>query len=162
LLAFVTLAVFAQDDQARLRRLGGRTFARLVFLPGPDHGFYPVPPPRLVSYTTRSGLRLAVPEHTNQCWRGPLLCTPSPAPNLRLRNPADVAAGFEVAGGVWMPLRWPNPWTPFLPWLACRRENVRVPAGVARDRACIAMTAHTPTDTLARVTTPYESDADIP
>jgi hypothetical protein len=153
--AFVTLAVFRPEDPARRRRLGATSSGGLFFLPGPDFGLYPVPAPVLVSYVTASGLRLAVPKHTNQCWRGPLLCTPHPAPNLRLRNPRKVADGFVAEGNVWMPVRWPNPWTPFLPWLACRRANGGALTGAARDSACIAQTAHMPTDTLDRVTTPY-------
>lgn len=134
------------------RRAGDvRMVGSLFFLPGPDHGLYPAPTSTFVSYTTASGLGLIVPKDNNMCWQAPLLCTPHPAPNLRLRNPADVGAGFVADDGIWQPVRWPNPWTPFRPWLACRSSG---PAGVRRDRDCIARTAKAVTDTLERVTSP--------
>ncbi len=150
----LALATLTKGGTTGRRAGGAKAIGGLVFLPGPDFGFHPMPKPVLVSYTTASGLRLAVPKDNNLCWRGPLLCTPHPAPNLRLRNPANVADGFVADDGLWLPVRWPNPWTPFLPWLACRRANGALAPGVARDRACIAQTAKLPTDTLERVTTP--------
>ncbi|MBV6521931.1 MAG: hypothetical protein MNPFHGCM_02075 [Gemmatimonadaceae bacterium] len=154
LVAIVALAVFSKGGTTGRRAGGVKAIGGLVFLPGPDHGLHPMPKPVLVSYTTSSGLKLAVPKDNNLCWRGPLLCTPHPAPNLRLRNPSRVGDGFILDDGVWEPIRWPNPWTPFLPWLACRRTDNAIPPGVARDRACIALTANLPTDTLDRVTVP--------
>jgi hypothetical protein len=153
----LSLALLSKGGTTGRRAGGVKAIGGLVFLPGPDYGFHPMPKPVLVSYTTASGLKLAVPKDNNLCWRAQLLCTPHPAPNLRLRNPSRVGDGFVVDDGLWQPVRWPNPWTPFLPWLACRRANGALPPGVGRDRACIAQTAKMPTDTLDRVSVPLSS-----
>ncbi|MFN8574360.1 MAG: hypothetical protein U0132_20075 [Gemmatimonadaceae bacterium] len=134
------------------RRGGVRAIAGQIIPPGNDHGFHPPAIPDLVSYTTISGLQLVVPRQNNLCWQSSILCTPHPAPNLRLRNPADVSAGFLIDDGTWAPVRWPNPWTPFRPWLACRDSGG--PPSVTKDRACIATTSKVPTDSLERFTTP--------
>ncbi|MEP7344202.1 MAG: hypothetical protein ABI877_02990 [Gemmatimonadaceae bacterium] len=154
LVVVVALATLSESGTTRRRTGSVRALGGLIFLPGSDHGFVPLPKASLVSYTTTSGLQLAVPKDNNLCWRGRLLCTPHPAPNLRLRNSTNIAQGFVVDGGVWLPIRWPNPWTPFLPWLACRRASGAPTPGIARDRACITQTAKALTDTLERVTTP--------
>ncbi|MFN8583340.1 MAG: hypothetical protein U0163_20485 [Gemmatimonadaceae bacterium] len=133
------------------RRGGARAIGGLIFPPAGDSGLYAVGKALLVSYTTTSGLRLVVPKDNNLCWHAALLCTPHPAPNVRLRDPADVGRGF-VADGPWAPIRWPNPWTPFRPWLACRVEGGTPNLG--KDRACITRTAKVPTDTLDRLTVP--------
>ncbi len=134
------------------KRGGVRAIAGQIIPPGEDFGFHPPARADLVSYTTRSGLAVVVPRQNNLCWQSSVMCTPHPAPNLRLRNPADIAAGFITDDGAWAPIRWPNPWTPFRPWLACRDSGGT--RSVQHDRACIASTAQTVTDTLARLTTP--------
>jgi hypothetical protein len=65
------------------------------------------PPGRL--YVTRSGLELFVPSavHVRHCVNGPLVCTPNPAPNLRLLKPGDPTGGFAV-DGEWQMLDWPS------------------------------------------------------
>lgn len=85
----------------------------LFVAPGPDHGFHPTPPPELETFVTGSGLRLYVPKDDNRCMDAPLPCTPHPAPNLRLRRPGELGAGF-VTDGEWRALRWPSPWNWFL------------------------------------------------
>jgi hypothetical protein len=68
------------------------------------------PVPRGQVFTTRSGLELFVPAGVNirHCFNGPLLCTPNPAPNLRLMKPGDRTGGF-VVDGEWQMLDWPSP-----------------------------------------------------
>lgn len=46
--------------------------------------------------TTTSGLKLYLPKGSNRSWDAPLPCTPYFDPNLRLRDPQDMAAGFTV------------------------------------------------------------------
>lgn len=54
----------------------------------------PLPAPPYTSVTTTSGLSLHVPVGTNQCWALPLPCTPYVRPELRLREPGNLAGGF--------------------------------------------------------------------
>jgi hypothetical protein len=89
---------------------------------GSDGWFQPVEgEPVLTPYRTRSGLLIqAVPD---RCWDAPLPCTPNPAPNLRLREPGNLARGFAVDGG-WQMENWPMGWQPdFL--AAWRRSRAR-------------------------------------
>jgi len=72
----------------------------------------------LSSYQTRSGLRLNVAKE--RCWDAPLPCTPNPAPNLRLRDPANLAKGFRV-DGPWQMEYWPLRWQPH--FLAAWRKS---------------------------------------
>ncbi len=80
------------------------------------------------TFTTDSGLELNVPVREtarfgapNACWDAPLPCTPNPAPNLRLRVPGDLSAGFRVDGG-WQMQDWPYYWhSYFLPEWRQRR-----------------------------------------
>jgi len=90
--------------------------------PGSDLWFQPLAgKANLHTYRTRSGLHLNVA--TDQCWDTPLPCTPNPAPNLRLRDPTNMAKGF-VVDGPWQMENWPLSWQPgFL--AAWRRSRVR-------------------------------------
>lgn len=80
------------------------------------------------TFTTDSGLELTVPVRDtarlgapNACWDAPLPCTPNPAPNLRLRVPGDLSAGFRVDGD-WQMQDWPYYWhSYFLPEWRRRR-----------------------------------------
>lgn len=63
------------------------------FSRSPD-GLPPLPTPPYTSVTTTSGLSLHVPVGTNQCWALPLPCTPYVRPELRLREPGNLAGGF--------------------------------------------------------------------
>jgi hypothetical protein len=113
------------------------SLARLVIVPpGSDRWLQP-PPGRtetrgqreLVVYQTASGLRLLTPAESNRCWFAEPLCTPHPAPNLRLRKANDIQSGF-ITEGSWQPVRWPNPQTGFLEsWRAWRegRTVIRRP-----------------------------------
>jgi hypothetical protein len=70
------------------------------------------PTPPLERFVTDSGLELWVPRQTGgRCLDAPLLCTPNPARNLRLRDPRDVAHGF-VVDGAWQMADWPYDWIP--------------------------------------------------
>jgi hypothetical protein len=72
------------------------------------------PTPVLTKFTTRSGLVLNVPVgRYGRCWDQPLPCTLTPAPNLRLRDPARLDRGF-VVDGEWQMIGWPDSWTPHL------------------------------------------------
>jgi hypothetical protein len=67
---------------------------RLFVPPGPEKGFYPVPKVALIETRTRAGMLLYVPAKDDQCWIAPLPCAPAPRPDVRLRVPGDLAAGF--------------------------------------------------------------------
>lgn len=60
----------------------------------PDDGLPPLLAPPYTPVTTISGLSLLVPVGTNQCWALPLPCTPYVRPELRLREPGNLAGGF--------------------------------------------------------------------
>lgn len=49
----------------------------------------------LESRTTRSGLEVWVPKEGDQCWDGPLVCTPYFSPILELRDANDMSKGFK-------------------------------------------------------------------
>ncbi len=90
----------------------------------PDPGFWarPVPmPAKTALYTTRTGLNLTAA--LDLCWDTPIPCTPTPDPNLRLRDQARLARGFAVQGS-WQMQNWPLSWQPdFL--AAFRRRTTR-------------------------------------
>ena len=66
-------------------------------------------PPPMTEYRTTSGLVLSVPQgRFAKCWNAPGLCTPNPAPNLRLRVPGRVESGF-IVDGPWQMIDWPVP-----------------------------------------------------
>jgi hypothetical protein len=74
----------------------------LIHLPGPDSGLYPPTPGHFTRFTTRHGLVLTIPSDSAQgiwLWNAPLLGTHVPNPDLRLRDPHDLAAGFVVDPG---------------------------------------------------------------
>jgi hypothetical protein len=83
-----------------------------------------VPPPTITQFTTWSGLVLNVPVgRYARCWDAPLPCTLTPAPNLRLRDPARLDGGFAVDGD-WQMVGWPDSWTPnLLPALRAARRG---------------------------------------
>jgi len=55
---------------------------------------YPLRYAELKRFKTNSGLIIYVPKNGDQCWNGPLLCTPFPKENLRLRTEGDISKGF--------------------------------------------------------------------
>jgi len=71
----------------------------------------------VTTFTTRSGAVVNVPVKRasaagplpNACWAAPIPCTPNPAPNLTLRDPARLDKGFRV-DGAWEMLDWPYYW----------------------------------------------------
>jgi len=58
-------------------------------------GFEPQTPVRVTPRVLPGGLEVQVPKN-DVCLDGPLLCTPTPTPGLRLRDPADLGAGFVI------------------------------------------------------------------
>jgi hypothetical protein len=99
----------SQTHVSKLLRVGScLCFCISVFLvvkcnyhmygPGPDKGFHPAPDSHLKEYFTKSGLKLYVPNRT-ACWYGPLVYTPWPDPNIRLREESDLASGFVTEKG---------------------------------------------------------------
>lgn len=83
--------------------------------------------PKLERFETRSGLELWIPlDSDGRCGDAPLLCTPNPAKNLRLRDPRDVGQGFVVEGP-WQMEHWPYDWLPR--FLASWRASAQAEAG---------------------------------
>jgi hypothetical protein len=93
----------------------------LVIYPGFDMGLHSRGAPKVKPYTTDSGLVLTVPTSVNRCWSAAPLCTPHPAPNLRLRVPGDIGSGFAT-DGIWLQERWPHPGTDFRERFLRKRE----------------------------------------
>ena len=73
-----------------------------------NRGLAPLPSIPMKKYVTSSGLELNVPVEGNQVWAAPLLSTPHPSPNVKLRNPDDISDGF-ISIGPWDPYSFPNP-----------------------------------------------------
>jgi len=72
----------------------------LFIKPGPDRGFYKLPPPRLERRVTNFGLEVYVIRPGGATWNGPLVTTQRSrySPRLRLRDPdAGVRGGFNLA-----------------------------------------------------------------
>ena len=68
--------------------------------------------PNITVYITHTGVPLNTPSGLDgQCWDAPLPCTPTPAKNLELRDPAWLGAGFRVNGS-WQAEGWPEHWLP--------------------------------------------------
>lgn len=57
---------------------------------------YPLRYAELERFETRSGLIIYVPKKGDQCWNGPLLCTPFPKADLRLRKEGKISKGFML------------------------------------------------------------------
>jgi hypothetical protein len=55
--------------------------------------------PALRPFVTRSGLRVWVPIRDGRCLDAPWPCTPEPWPDLALRRPPDLGAGFVIREG---------------------------------------------------------------
>ncbi len=95
-----------------------------------NRGLAPVPSVELRDYVTSHGLWIKAPviekiatRKGNQVWGSPLLTTPHPSPNLKLRNPEDVSAGFK-SEGAWRPYGYPNLVTRYHEYVErCLAEN---------------------------------------
>ncbi|MFN7914532.1 MAG: hypothetical protein U0Q55_04275 [Vicinamibacterales bacterium] len=118
-------ALAAASRGASVAAAVGAQFAPLA---GPPHGLRSAPPSfALEPFVTTSGLTLHVPARSAvdrpKCFAAPLPCTSNPAPNLRLREPGNMAAGFAV-DGAWQMQDWPYYWqSEYLPeWR--RRQGV--------------------------------------
>ena len=62
-----------------------------------ERGYFVRPPAPIITRPRLTANRgLAVPVDSDQCWNGPLLCTPFPRPDLHLRDPLHPARGFET------------------------------------------------------------------
>jgi hypothetical protein len=68
----------------------------LLYAPGPDHGFYPMPKADLAFFVTRSGLIVSRPTKDGRVWNGPLLSAPEPDLGLELRARGNLANGFRT------------------------------------------------------------------
>jgi hypothetical protein len=68
----------------------------LLLRPAGSPGFQPVPKADLAIFTTRSGLVVWVPRDGDQVWNAPLPATPEPLPDLALRRPPSLEAGFVL------------------------------------------------------------------
>jgi len=68
----------------------------LLYAPGPDHGFYPIPNADFASFATRSGLIVSRPTKDGRIWNGPLLAAPEPDVGLELRARGNLADGFRT------------------------------------------------------------------
>jgi hypothetical protein len=79
----------AAGDWSRVRET-------LVLRPAAAMGFHPVPEVHVAPFTTRSGLVVWVPRDGDQVWNAPLPATPEPLPDLALRRPPGLAAGFTL------------------------------------------------------------------
>jgi hypothetical protein len=84
-------------------------------------GLQPLPAPTLRTFVTSSGLALQVPtqgpKYADLVWNAPLLSTPHPSPNLKLRDPTDISKGF-VSDGPWRPVEFPGQGSPFQRYVA--------------------------------------------
>jgi hypothetical protein len=65
--------------------------------PGPEEGFHSLALASLVEVKLQSGLTTLKPANGDQCWEAPLLCTPYPQDELRLRIAGERSWGFTVA-----------------------------------------------------------------
>lgn len=112
----------------RLLRLVVPVQESTVFLPA-------MPRPTHERYVTRSGLAVAV-GHPPQgrCWDIPIPCTGTLSPNLRLRDPDRLGAGFELAGP-WEPIGFPNGVSRYLEFWRCADERA---GDEAWARRCLA------------------------
>ena len=118
--ATVVMPILERRDQHPLRAVLAGNFSRT---PIGDETTAPTSP-TLEPFVTASGMVLQVPVNSGgRCGDGPLLCTPNPAKNLRLRDPGNLGRGF-VVDGEWQMETWPYDWHPhFLrAWRALERR----------------------------------------
>lgn len=76
---------------------------------GPDRGFYPLPSPPLRTVRTASGITLDTPVQSDQQWESPLLTTPNPNTQLRLRCEGDLGCGFTANSFAILPISRQTP-----------------------------------------------------
>ena len=128
----LTLSPAVGWPTVRAVRLGTSPIAGIVRMnlnrAPPGRWFQPLHEPETRVFTTPAGLVLRVPlaHEAGRCWRTPLPCTPNPAFNLVLRDPADMRHGFRV-DGEWSMIDWPYASNAeFLPaWRASRSRTGR-------------------------------------
>lgn len=111
--AMATLALILSQIHSHVSRCAGcllfavAVFSQISLIEPYRHSPWDSGPVKSVPLSiskTRSGLELYVPidPENDQCWDGPLPCTPKFNHNLRLRDPADMGKGFTLQpnGGV--------------------------------------------------------------
>ncbi len=91
----VLLCLLPLWHQAVSGRMDAESIARrLVIFPGKDLGFQPPVRTDYHPFVSRFGVTMFVPASGDFCWNAPLPCTHIPNPDLKMRNPDDIAAGF--------------------------------------------------------------------
>jgi hypothetical protein len=94
--------------QSAMKRPSPADFVRAMLVaPGPDGGFHPIPPVKAAVFTTDSGLRINFDDEQLIVYALPLPSSTYPAPNIRLRVPGDIRAGFVLDGNRWNPVSFP-------------------------------------------------------
>ncbi len=63
----------------------------------PENGLLAAPTPPTHEFITLSGLRIYIPDESDQCWDAPLPCTPYPNPRLRLLTNNKPGSGFGLS-----------------------------------------------------------------
>ena len=92
-----SIFVGARAFDRLLEHAPSEALGTLFVVPGPDHGFYPLPTAKLVPFTTHSGLVVLRPTRDGRIWDGPLLSTPYPDERLELRVHDQLRWGFRIA-----------------------------------------------------------------
>lgn len=101
LIGIIFIAAFLIGARAHsyfVRHQPATALAVLFNVPGPDHGFYPLPEAKdFIPFVTYSGLIVVHPTTKKLIWNGPLLSTPTPDQRLELRVAGSLRDGFRTA-----------------------------------------------------------------
>ena len=95
---FAAFLIGARAHSYFVRHRPATALAVLFNVPGPDHGFYPLPEAKdFIPFVTHSGLIVVHPTIKKLIWNGPLLSTPTPDQRLELRVAGSLRDGFRTA-----------------------------------------------------------------